>query len=72
MGKAHDEKFVQLIVNAGHLLDMTVVAEGVEDGEQLSRLKSIGCDMMQGFNFSAALPGHDFEALVREELFVER
>ena len=72
MGKAHDETFVQLIVNAGHLLDMTVVAEGVEDGEQLSRLKSIGCDMMQGFNFSAAVPGHDFEALVREELFVER
>lgn len=69
MAKAHDETVAQLIVNAGHLLNMTVVAEGVEDGEQLARLEAIGCDMMQGFYFSAPVPGHDFATLVREELF---
>jgi EAL domain-containing protein (putative c-di-GMP-specific phosphodiesterase class I) len=72
MAKAHDETLAQLIVNAGHLLDMTIVAEGVEDGEQLARLEAIGCEMIQGFYFSAPVPVHDFEILLREELFADR
>lgn len=37
------------IINMGHELGMSIVAEGVEDKHQLSFLKKTGCDVIQGF-----------------------
>lgn len=44
------------IVELGHKLGMSVVAEGVETKEQLAVLQELGCDRIQGYIFSRPLP----------------
>jgi diguanylate cyclase (GGDEF)-like protein len=44
-----DNVLVQSAVDLGHNLGLTVVAEGVEDCETLSALKTIGADIVQGY-----------------------
>jgi EAL domain-containing protein (putative c-di-GMP-specific phosphodiesterase class I) len=43
-----------------------VVAEGVELAEQVALLSRMGCDVMQGYHLSAAVPADKFAALVRQ------
>jgi len=52
------------IINMAHGLKMRVLAEGVETEGQLSLLASNGCDMIQGFWFSRAVPAREFEAML--------
>jgi len=52
------------IIGLAHNLHMTVIAEGVETGAQLSFLRKLGCDEMQGFYFSRPLPADQFEAML--------
>jgi EAL domain-containing protein (putative c-di-GMP-specific phosphodiesterase class I) len=52
---------VSTIVNLAQSLKLKVVAEGVETEEQAQALRSLGCDEMQGFLFSKAVPGGLFE-----------
>ena len=52
---------VSTIINLAHALRLKVVAEGVETEEQSRLLRLLGCDEMQGFLFSEALPGDLFE-----------
>jgi EAL domain-containing protein (putative c-di-GMP-specific phosphodiesterase class I) len=49
----------------GRILGMKVVAEGVEEADQLERLKRIGCDYVQGYYYSKPLPADEFEAFVQ-------
>jgi len=60
-----DVAVVEAIVAMAHSLGMQVVAEGVETAEQLAFLRSLGCDMLQGFYFSASLPLEQFEEYLR-------
>jgi EAL domain-containing protein (putative c-di-GMP-specific phosphodiesterase class I) len=46
-----DYKLVSAMVMMSHGLGLQVVAEGVETGEQLERLKACGCDFAQGYYF---------------------
>jgi diguanylate cyclase (GGDEF)-like protein/PAS domain S-box-containing protein len=46
------EAFFMTIVSMAHILDMQVVAEGVETREQLSMLQSLGCNEVQGYYIS--------------------
>jgi len=61
---------VRAIVEMGHTLGLTVVAEGVEDTEVRAALAEMGCDVAQGYLVSRPLSaGHLdqwLEALVRE------
>jgi EAL domain-containing protein (putative c-di-GMP-specific phosphodiesterase class I) len=50
----------------GCILGMRVVAEGVEQADQLMRLKQIGCDFVQGFYFSKPLPAAAFFEFVSQ------
>lgn len=55
---------VKTIVNLSHELDLQVIAEGVENVEQLTLLKEMGCDEVQGFYFSKPLAADEFKQWV--------
>ena len=44
------------LVDAGHQIGMTILAEGVETDEQIEALRRLHCDAFQGFRFSVPLP----------------
>ena len=45
----HARAIVDAIIRLGRAMNMTIVAEGVEQLEQLQMLQNIGCDEVQGF-----------------------
>ena len=60
-----DDAVVTLaMVNLARNLRLKVVAEGVETAEQLTFLRSIGCDEYQGFYFSRPIPEEDLQRLL--------
>ena len=60
-----DVTIVQAIISLAHSLRLKVVAEGVENAEQLKLLQELGCDKFQGYHFSRALPAAEFAAFIR-------
>lgn len=59
-----DLAVVSAIVGLGHALDLSVTAEGVEDDLQLHTLRTLGCDLGQGYYFARPQPGQIVRALV--------
>jgi len=55
---------VQAIVSLARGLRMTLVAEGVETGAQRDELKSLGCELAQGFLYSKPVPVDQFDTLL--------
>lgn len=47
---------LKMVVQLGHILGLSVTAEGIETEQQLNTLTEIGCDIGQGFFFSRPLP----------------
>ena len=60
-----DAVIVSAIVDLAHALKLTVVAEGVEGVDQLSRLRGFDCDLGQGFLFSPPVSAPVFPRAVR-------
>ena len=60
----NDRVLVETIITMGRLLDMELVAEGVEETEQLAILKSFGCDYYQGYLSSQPVPIEKFETFL--------
>jgi len=59
-----DAAIVKAIIAMAHTLELNVVAEGVETEEQLELLQEFGCNELQGFILSRALPTeHVYEFL---------
>ncbi|HUF99723.1 MAG TPA: EAL domain-containing protein [Ilumatobacter sp.] len=54
--ESEDTSIVTAVVQLGHALGLTVVAEGVESPLQLNRLREMGCDRGQGYLFSRPRP----------------
>jgi len=50
---------VEAIVTMAHNLDMSVVAEGIEEPEQLTCLADMSCDFGQGYYMSRPVPAED-------------
>jgi diguanylate cyclase (GGDEF)-like protein len=60
------EEFVKMIINIAKILNLEVVAEGVETQEQERFLKAIECDSYQGYLCSKPLPVTAFEQLLQK------
>jgi diguanylate cyclase (GGDEF)-like protein/PAS domain S-box-containing protein len=58
---AYDRALVRAVLAIAAALDLSVVAEGVENGEQANALLSLGCRMAQGYHFHRPLTAEAFE-----------
>lgn len=56
------------IVELGQALELKTVAEGIELAEQLLHLRSMHCDLCQGFYFARPLDGEAMEALLTRSI----
>ena len=66
-----DEKslmLVEIVIGIARFLNVPVVAEGVEDEDQLKTLKGMGCEIVQGFYFSRPVPAEEFEVFIKKEV----
>ncbi|WP_041723456.1 EAL domain-containing protein [Caldicellulosiruptor hydrothermalis] len=55
-----EQKIAKSLINLSHILDLKVVAEGIEDSQQAEILKSFECDFGQGYLFGKPLPKDQF------------
>jgi diguanylate cyclase (GGDEF)-like protein len=55
------KEILQSIIQLIQKLDMTVIAEGVETKDSVEYLKSLGCDMFQGYYFAKPMKITSFE-----------
>jgi len=60
-----NDQIVRSIIALARSLGLTVVAEGVENQDQLDRLRALDCDRAQGFMFSRPVDGSRAMALIR-------
>jgi len=55
-----DAQIVKTILALGQSLKLTVVAEGIETAAQAELLRSMGCELAQGFHFCRPMPAGEF------------
>ncbi len=60
------EAITSAIISMAQSLNLQILAEGIEDKEQLALLKEKGCEIYQGFYFSKPIQVQDFEKLILE------
>ena len=57
-------RLVSSIIEIGHVLGISVVAEGVETKEHASVLAGLGCDFLQGYGLAKPMNADDLQALL--------
>ncbi|HEY3484433.1 MAG TPA: bifunctional diguanylate cyclase/phosphodiesterase, partial [Ilumatobacteraceae bacterium] len=73
-----DRAIVEAVIDLSHRLGLEVIAEGVESTEVWEALRSIGCDIAQGFGIAHPMPLPDLKGWltawneVRVEQFVQQ
>jgi diguanylate cyclase (GGDEF)-like protein len=65
LGDEGDNVLVRSLVELGHNLGLTVVAEGVEDQATLDELTAVGCDVAQGFHLARPMPADLLDVWIR-------
>jgi diguanylate cyclase (GGDEF)-like protein len=55
---------VDAIIRLGHAMELSVVAEGVEEEDQLLAMQESGCDLVQGYLLGRPLPAAELEAVL--------
>ena len=66
-GILHDQgarEIVASVIDLAHNLELTVIAEGVEDQETEQALKQLGCDMAQGYYYSRPRPSEEIQGFL--------
>ena len=64
----NDADLIKSIIALGHCMNLKVLAEGVEDIEQLNYLKEHGCDEIQGYYYSKPIPADELEVLCKKNM----
>ncbi|MFJ1468442.1 EAL domain-containing protein [Massilia orientalis] len=59
-----DAAITKAVIRLAHSLSLKVVAEGVENVDQLRELEQYGCDQIQGYYVSRPVPAQACEALL--------
>ena len=57
---------LEIIIDIADYLKVPVIAEGVETAEQLEALRTMGCDIVQGYYFSKPVPASEFEPFIEQ------
>ena len=70
-GNNDNSEIVRTIMSLASNLAMDVTAEGVETLEQVTKLRSLGCETGQGFFFSRPLTAEDAEALLKQTASID-
>ena len=60
-------EIIKAIVSLGHALNLSVIAEGCENKDQLQMLKILGCDSVQGFYLSRPLSADKAEEFLMQK-----
>lgn len=67
-GDSGSAAIVGAVIAMARGLGLTVTAEGVETQAQMDFLKTHGCDQIQGFLYSRAVPPHEFADMLRQKM----
>ncbi|WP_277601423.1 EAL domain-containing protein [Caldicellulosiruptor changbaiensis] len=60
-----EQKMAKSLIDLSHILDLKVVAEGIEDERQAELLKIFSCDFGQGYLFGKPMPKEEFLELAK-------
>jgi diguanylate cyclase (GGDEF)-like protein/PAS domain S-box-containing protein len=63
----NDQTLCEAIIVMAHKLGLKVIAEGVETEQQRDLLAVYGCDYVQGWLYSKAVPADEFESLLKAQ-----
>jgi diguanylate cyclase (GGDEF)-like protein len=64
-------RMLEIMFQLAESLEVPTIAEGVETAEQMLTLKTMGCDLVQGYYFSRPLPAQEFEQFILEKKAIE-
>ena len=59
-----DTRLLEAMIRLAGSFEVPTIAEGVETAEQYAELKTLGCNVIQGYYFSRPLPADEFEKLM--------
>lgn len=61
-----DTRLLEAMIKLAASFEVPTIAEGVETEEQVSALKTMGCDIIQGYYFSPPVPADEFEKFITD------
>ncbi|MGN0400424.1 MAG: EAL domain-containing protein, partial [Blautia sp.] len=62
----HKKRILGFVISLAKWLNLTTIAEGVEDKNQVDKLKRFGCDYVQGYYYARPMPLNEFEQYLKE------
>ncbi|MDX1395743.1 MAG: EAL domain-containing protein, partial [Gemmatimonadota bacterium] len=65
-GQSNDWDVAKTIIELSRILELEVIAEGIETREQFQHLRKLGCQQAQGYFFSGPVPASKAGALIQE------
>jgi diguanylate cyclase (GGDEF)-like protein/PAS domain S-box-containing protein len=68
---ADDSAIAATVINLAHNMSLSALAEGVEAHPQVEKLRSLGCDLAQGYHFGAPQPPEAVEELLDDSRRVQ-